>query len=51
MRLFRVVGFVPLQKPEDEVQHVRAGFLNGRLRKARDLAAQRIELFMVMQYG
>lgn len=49
MRLLGVIGFVPLQKPEHEVQHVRTGFLDGGLGGGRDLAAYRVELLLIVQ--
>ena len=49
MRLFGVVGFVPLQESEHEVEHVRAGFLDSRPGCGRDLAAYRVELLLVVQ--
>jgi hypothetical protein len=43
MGLFRVVRLVPLQEAEHEIQHVGAGFLDGGLGGACDLAADRVE--------
>ena len=40
VRLLRVIGLIPLQESEHEVQHVRAGFLDRRLGGTRDFAAE-----------
>lgn len=37
------------KKPENEIQHVCTGFLDGRLGGGRDLAAQRVQLFVIMK--
>ena len=49
MRLLGVIGFVPLQEPEHEVEHVRTGFLDGGLGGGRDLAAYCVELLLIEQ--
>jgi len=49
MRLLGVIGFVPLQEPEHEVEHIRAGFLDGSLGGGRDLAAYCVELLLIVQ--
>jgi hypothetical protein len=49
VRLFGVVGFVPLKESKDEIQHVHAGLFNGRPGCASNLAAYRIELFLVAE--
>jgi len=45
-----IVGLIPFQKPEDEIQHICAGFLNSGLRSARNFPAHGIERFLVMQH-
>ena len=43
MGLCRVVGFIPFQESEYQVQHVHAGFFNGRFGCDCDLAAYGIK--------
>jgi len=49
MRLFGVVGLMPLEKTENEIQHVGAGFLDCRLCGTGDLPAYGVKLLVVVE--
>ena len=44
-----IVRFIPFEEAQREVQHVGAGFLDGRPCRATDLSCQRLEIFKVVK--